>query len=62
LDRHPDQVARVGGSRASFVTYLIPVVSLVLGMALLDETVAAIALLGVVLVLGGAVLASRREH
>ncbi|CAN5374511.1 MAG: DMT family transporter [Acidimicrobiia bacterium] len=55
-------VGRVGGPRASFVTYLIPVVSLVLGMALLDETVAAIALLGVVLVLGGAVLASRREH
>lgn len=55
-------VGRVGGPRASFITYLIPVVSLVLGTLFLSETVAAIALLGVVLVMGGAVLASRREH
>lgn len=55
-------VGRVGGPRGSFVTYLIPVVALVLGAVFLDEKVAAIALLGVVLVIGGAVLASRREH
>jgi drug/metabolite transporter (DMT)-like permease len=55
-------VGRVGGPRASFITYLIPVVSLVLGAVFLSETVAALALVGVVLVLGGAVLASRREH
>jgi drug/metabolite transporter (DMT)-like permease len=55
-------VGRVGGPRASFITYLIPVVSLVLGAVFRDDTVSALALLGVVLVIGGAVLASRREH
>jgi uncharacterized membrane protein len=38
------------------------VVSLALGVVFLDETVAAVALWGVVLVMAGAVLASRREH
>lgn len=55
-------VGRVGGPRASFVTYLIPVVSLMMGAVFLDERVAAVALAGVVLVIAGAVLASRREH
>ena len=55
-------VGRVGGPRASFITYLIPVVSLVLGAVFRDDRVSAWALLGVVLVIGGAVLASRREH
>lgn len=54
-------VGRVGGPRASFITYLIPVVSLVLGAVFRDDEVSALALLGVVLVIGGAVLASRRE-
>lgn len=55
-------VGRVGGPRASFVTYLIPVVSVILGAVFLSDKVALIALVGVVLVVGGAVLASRREH
>ncbi len=55
-------IARVGGPRASFITYLMPVVALALGAIFLSERVAAIALAGVALVLGGAVLASRREH
>ena len=55
-------VGRVGGPRASFVTYLIPVVSLILGAVFQSDTVAFIAVVGVVLVIGGAVLASRREH
>jgi len=55
-------IARVGGPRASFITYLMPVVALGLGAVFLSERVAAIALVGVVLALGGAVLASRREH
>lgn len=54
-------VGRVGGPRATFITYLIPVVSLVLGAVFLGDRVSAAALLGVVLVIGGAVLASRRE-
>ena len=55
-------VGRVGGPRASFVTYLIPVVALILGAVFQSDKVALIALVGVVLVIGGAVLASRREH
>lgn len=54
-------VGRVGATRASFITYLIPVVSLVLGVAFRDDTVEAVAIAGVVLVIGGAVLASRQE-
>jgi len=53
---------RVGGSRASFVTYIIPVVAVGLGMALLGDEVAPAALAGVVLVIGGAVAASRPER
>jgi len=55
-------VGRVGGPRATFITYLIPVVSLVLGAVLLSETVTTAALVGVALILGGAGMASRREH
>jgi drug/metabolite transporter (DMT)-like permease len=55
-------VGRVGGPRATFITYLIPVVSLVLGAVFLAETVTVAALVGVVLILAGAGMASRREH
>lgn len=54
-------VGRVGGPRASFITYLIPVVALALGITLRGDRVATTALVGVVLVIGGAFLASRRE-
>jgi drug/metabolite transporter (DMT)-like permease len=54
-------VSRVVSSRASFATYLIPVVALVLGAVFLDESVRALSILGIVLVIAGAVLASRRE-
>ena len=55
-------IGRVGGPRASFITYLIPVVSLVLGAVFRDDEVSAVALAGVVLVIGGAILAARAEH
>jgi drug/metabolite transporter (DMT)-like permease len=55
-------VGRVGPTRASFITYLIPVVSLLLGVAFRDDHVATLALVGVALVVGGAVLASRQER
>ncbi len=55
-------VGRVGGPRATVITYLIPVVSLALGVFFLDDRVAFAALIGVVLVLAGAVLISRRER
>ncbi len=54
-------VGRVGPVRASFMTYLIPVVSLVLGVTLRDDQVKAIAIVGAVLTIGGALLASRRQ-
>lgn len=53
---------RVGGSRASFVTYIIPIVAVGLGMAVLGDQVTPAALAGVVLVIGGAVAASRPER
>lgn len=52
---------RVGGPRASFVTYLIPVVAVALGVAVRGDVVHPVALVGVALVIGGAVAASRRE-
>lgn len=55
-------VDRVGPIRASFITYLIPVVSLGLGVAVRDDHVELPALVGVVLVVTGAVLASRKER
>jgi len=53
---------RVGATRASFLTYLIPVVALILGVVFRDEVISVIAILGVLLVIAGAILASRRER
>lgn len=55
-------VARVGSSRASFATYLIPVVALVFGAIFLDETVRTLSIAGIALVIVGALLASRQER
>ena len=52
-------VGRVGSTRASFITYLIPVVALALGVAFRDDEVFALELVGVAFVIGGAFLASR---
>ncbi len=54
-------VGSVGATRSSFVTYVIPVVALVLGVVFRNDQVAGIALAGVVLITAGALLASRRE-
>lgn len=54
-------VGRVGPTRASFITYAIPVVAVVLGVVFRDETVAVLSIVGVGLVIVGALLASRRE-
>ncbi len=54
-------VGSVGSTRASFMTYVMPVVALVLGVVFRGDRVTTIALIGVVLVIAGAVLASRRE-
>ena len=55
-------VGRVGSIRASLITYLIPVVSLTLGVLIRSDEVAPLALVGAVLITGGAVLASRRTY
>lgn len=55
-------VGRVGSTRASFITYLIPVVSLALGMTFRGDEVAPLAIAGIALVIGGAVLASRARR
>ena len=52
---------RVGPTRSAFITYAIPVVALILGVVFRDEVVAPVAIIGVVLVIAGALLASRRE-
>ncbi len=54
-------VGSVGSTRASFSTYVIPVVALILGVVFRGDTVAPVALVGTALVIIGAVLASRRE-
>jgi drug/metabolite transporter (DMT)-like permease len=53
--------ARVGGPRASVAIYFLPIVAIVLGVLILGETVAPIAVTGVLLVMAGAWIASRRE-
>ncbi|MFP5255904.1 MAG: DMT family transporter [Acidimicrobiia bacterium] len=52
-------VGRVGPTRATFITYCMPPVSLALGVVFQDDHVAALALVGVVLAIAGAVLAGR---
>jgi drug/metabolite transporter (DMT)-like permease len=54
-------VGSVGPTRSSFITYLMPVVALVLGVVFRDEIVAPLAVIGSLLVIVGALLASRRE-
>jgi len=54
-------VGRVGAIRAAFITYLIPPVSLVLGVVFRSDEVAALALVGAGLTIAGALLASRRS-
>jgi drug/metabolite transporter (DMT)-like permease len=53
-------IAEVGAGRSLLVTYINPVVALVLGMALLGERPGPGALLGLALILTGSWLSSRR--
>lgn len=55
-------VGRVGAVRASFITYLIPVVSLILGVAIRNDTVTALAIVGAAITIGGAFMASRASR
>jgi drug/metabolite transporter (DMT)-like permease len=49
-----------GATVASTVTYLLPVVAIVLGVLVLGETITAAALTGIALVLAGVALTRRR--
>jgi drug/metabolite transporter (DMT)-like permease len=51
-------IDRYGSARASLVTYLLPVIALVLGALLLDEPVEVTALIGLVLILAGVAFGS----
>jgi drug/metabolite transporter (DMT)-like permease len=53
-------IAGVGPTRASFITYLVPVVALFLGVTFRGDDVAALAVVGVGFVIAGAFLASRK--
>ncbi|RMH83531.1 MAG: DMT family transporter [Actinomyces sp.] len=52
---------RVGPVRTSIITYAMPVVAIVLGVVFRDETITAWALIGTVVVLAGAWVASRAD-
>lgn len=54
-------VGSVGPTRAAFITYLIPVVALALGVVFQHDHVELPAVIGVAFVVVGAILASRRE-
>ena len=54
-------IASEGATVASTVTYLLPVVAIVLGVLVLGETVTAAALAGIALVLAGVALTRRRK-
>jgi len=53
---------RVGAVRASIGTYIIPIVSILLGSIFLDESIAASSLIGTAIVLAGAALATTPER
>lgn len=55
-------LARVGAARGSVAVYLVPVVAVLAGVVFRDEHVAALSLLGMVVVAAGAVLTSRAER
>jgi drug/metabolite transporter (DMT)-like permease len=54
-------IAGAGASRAILVTYLVPAMALVYGAVFLDEQVSALAVVGLVLVLAGVALGTRRS-
>lgn len=54
-------VGRVGPRRAPVMSYLIPVVAMVLGVAVLGESVTALQVAGVFVALGGGFLVTRAE-
>jgi drug/metabolite transporter (DMT)-like permease len=54
-------VGRVGGTRASVTTYVMPVVSLFLGVVLRSEPIALLSLIGCAIALIGAFVTNRQH-
>ncbi|HOT78926.1 MAG TPA: EamA family transporter, partial [Microthrixaceae bacterium] len=54
-------LGRVGATRGSIVTYLMPPVSIVLGVLVRNDHIAWLSVVGMAVVLAGAVLVSRKE-
>lgn len=54
-------VGRVGSTRASFITYLMPGVAIILGVIILSDDITSIALVGTALATAGALLASSSD-
>ena len=54
-------VGRVGGPRGSVAIYFVPIVAMVLGVLVRNDAIAPIAVVGIVLVLLGAWITSRKE-
>jgi drug/metabolite transporter (DMT)-like permease len=55
-------LGRVGAARGSIAVYFVPVISLIAGVVFRDEHVAALSIMGMVLVIVGAALTSRAER
>ena len=55
-------IVEVGPGRATVIGYTTPIVAVVLGVALLDERLTASAFAGVVLILAGSHLATRKPR
>ncbi len=55
-------VGRVGAARGSVTIYFVPVIAIVMGAVFRNESISAISLVGTVLVIGGAFLASRVQQ
>lgn len=59
---HVALIGRVGAARGAIAGYTIPIVALILGVVVLDETVRSIQVIGVLVAVAGAWLVSRRER
>jgi drug/metabolite transporter (DMT)-like permease len=55
-------IVEAGPSRASVITYVNPLVAVVLGMLILDERLGAMSVVGLVAILGGSWLSTRRRR
>ncbi len=53
---------RTGASRGALVTYLVPIVAILVGVTVRGESVGVIEVAGTMLVLGGAYLTTRAQH